>query len=925
MNKRIHFALSLAALLTLSACGGNPASEPQPSSESSSESTSSTSSAPSSTTSSTSTSTSEASSLPRDVPHYDEPSFQIHYLRKDNKYENWNLWLWSDNKDGARYDFNAIDDVNGAIAAYPLSALSITSEDNLNFIVRKSVTGNDWSAKDPDGDRAINLSLLTPDENEVYHIYLKTEDATVYITPDYKVLTSITSATFYSKTRLHVAGSVEIKEVTIYENGEPIYVHTPNKPAKSVNIDANADLQYHVGSEYKVKAVFNTDEVAERTVFKGQLYGSSEFEAEYAYDGHDLGVTVEEGKTSFKVWSPFSKSIEVRIYNSGTPESLDEHLGDDTIYATIPLTLGEKGVWSGEAEEVLYDKYYTLFVVSSAYPRGIEIVDPYAKGAGINGLRGLIVDFSKTNPDNWGSIAPQPYDRKALTVYESHLQDLTASPTWNGPAEKAKKYEGFYQAGTTYEGVTTGFDHIKELGVNAVQIQPFFDHANDERSEYQTFNWGYNPLNYNVLEGSYSSDPYDGYARIREFKNLVAAYAEEGINIIMDVVYNHVNGAIGSNFDVLMPEYYFRYSMEKLTSASGCGNDTRSENIMMQRFIEDSVTFWAKEYKLGGFRFDLMGLHDIGTMNAVVEDLQNIDPSIVVFGEPWNMGNLTDNATPASQNNIGKWVGFGGFNDNIRDALIKGGLSGDHELAWSIDPKGKGNASAVINGIKGQTGVMNYDPNKAVTYASCHDNYTLYDRAYMAGAKQRKEADRFNDEELFRDMAMSANSIVFTSQGTAFMLSGEEMLRTKTIINEETGEPELDENGFQVKDKNSYKSPYEENAIDYGLKVAHPDLFENYKKLIALKQRTDGLHADETGAQAIEFSGNDHEIIYEIFDAANGKAYKIVHADGYANQEAVDFSGYSLYLDNQNNDELLLSEATPISPFQTIIGVADRV
>ncbi len=253
----------------------------------------------------------------------------------------------------------------------------------------------------------------------------------------------------------------------------------------------------------------------------------------------------------------------------------------------------------------LEGKYYTYVVTNPLFNKK-EIVDPYAKLTGVNGLREMVVDFSKTNPIGWNNSKMNEYSRTELTVYETHVADVTSSETWNGSKENSKKYAGMYESGTTYTEnnvtVKTGFDHIKDLGVNAVQLLPIFDQANDElATDDKAFNWGYNPLNYNSLEGIYSLNPHDGYAKIREFKELVKAHNDAGINIIMDVVYNHVNGAANSNFDVLMPEYYFRYDGNgKYSNGSGCGNETASEHSMMRKFIIDSTEFWATEYHLGG-------------------------------------------------------------------------------------------------------------------------------------------------------------------------------------------------------------------------------------------------------------------------------------------------------------------------------------
>ena len=499
---------------------------------------------------------------------------------------------------------------------------------------------------------------------------------------------------------------------------------------------------------------------------------------------------------------------------------------------------------------------------------------------------------------------------------------MTSSVTWTGTEANRKLFKGMYEAGTTYtkDNVTvkTGFDHIKELGVNAVQIIPIFDQANDEKN--MTFNWGYNPLNYNCLEGGYSSNPEDGYVRIKEFKELVQAYNEAGISIIMDVVYNHVNGAQGSNFDVLFPGYYFRYDNGgQLTNGSGCGNETASNHYMMRKFIVDSVKFWTAEYKLGGFRFDLMGLHDLGTMEEVVTEAKKINENIVVYGEPWTGGTSTGDYTGAKQASGNKFKGYGAFNDKIRDALIKGGLAGDSELGWISDNSKKISATdtnCLLAGIRGVTAGDSTieDPDKAVTYVTCHDNYTLFDRMVATGKFSTNTKDKsgnitgatITDENktLIKKMNVLANSVVFTSQGTSFMLAGEEFLRSKNYS------------------KNSYNLSYETNELNYALKAEHLDMFESYKKLIAFKQNVDGLHLDKDGIANFQpkLSSDGAVLSYKVMDTANSREYMVIHANGLANQSTFDLSGYTLYWSTLSGTEKVLSAETTVGQYETIIA-----
>ncbi len=855
----------------------------------------------SSSSSSISSSSSSSSSLSSSsVAHALEgQSIAIHYYRYDNDYSGWALWLWERNKDGAEYQFNE-NDSYGAVAKVSLTTWSkdLLSND-LGFIVK---TKGSWGAKDVESDRYIKFSELVKDSSNTYNIYLKTGDATIYKNAADVVKYDILSCAFTSSTEISFTTSSAISNYKVYENDAVIANVDVTTQGTSFKFTFE-DKEVNLSSNYKVEVSYqNSTEKVTKGVDVNKLYSTKEFDTQFTYDGNDLGAVYEESKTTFKVWSPVSSNIKLRLYDSGTPKAVDSANGDDTIVKELEMTKGEKGVWSVEVEGNLEGKYYTYVVTNSKFTNQ-EIVDPYAKSTGVNGLRGMIVDFTKTNPEGWENVSPHQYDRKELTVWETHVADVTSSSTWNGTESFRKKFLGLQEEGTTYTKgdvtVKTGFDHIKELGVNAVQLIPIYDQANDEINP--SFNWGYNPLNYNALEGSYSTNPYDGYVRIKEFKQVVQKFNEAGINIIMDVVYNHMANASGSNFDVLVPGYYFRYSANgSLSNGSGCGNETASEMPMFRKFMIDSTSFWAEEYKLGGFRFDLMGLHDIETMNQLTAKCQTINPAITIYGEPWRGGTSTlQTSYQAIQDNGDKYVGYGQFNDRMRDELIKGGLSAASAKSWiSNKTSNTASMSKLMNGIKGitDTGAIKIDPDKTVNYVTCHDNYTLYDRFKAAG---------ITDETDVKRMAMLANSVVFTSQGTTFMLAGEEFLRTKGG------------------NHNSYDASYEVNELNYELKVDHLDMFQNYQKLIALKQDLDGLHLDGTQVNnlIIENRESNNLLFYKLTDSENGKEYVVIHSNAVNadTRKAIDLTGYTLYLDTLGELEGELGEVTP-KAFQTIIA-----
>ncbi|MCH5180655.1 MAG: type I pullulanase [Erysipelotrichales bacterium] len=893
MKKIKLFLLSMLAIPALFACGGGSSDE--------------TSNGPSTTDEMPSVNKPDLVETDEDV------GFAFHYNRtdvKDGKFK-YNLWLWAESKDGADYQFNEIDDY-GLVARYTWKdfGTSVDKLGTMGFIVKENKVWADNPTKDIDSDRFVDLNLLDRDQYGYYHVYLKNGDANIYISEKgdlYEVIQAFEFA--YNRVSGFSLWFQTNKAFSAYKikyNDEVMFSsdveddRLANRAEKQVIYNLGTDLPEILG-DYRLEVTFkDSGKTLTRVAAKQALYSTAKFDELYTYNG-ELGAIYSASETTFRVWSPVSSTIKLRIYNNGTPKSLG---GDDT-YQEYEMVSGEKGTWSVTVSGDLHGKYYTYVVTNPNY-QNMEIVDPYAKSTGINGLRGMIVDFSRVNPNGWDQVELHDYKSTELTVYETHIADLTSSKTWGGTAANAKLYKGFYEAGTTYtEGdvtVSTGFDHIKELGVNAVQILPIFDQANDERPNVRKFNWGYNPLNYNALDGIYSADPYDGLAKIKEFKGLVKAYNEAGINIIMDVVYNHVNGLDRSNFDVLMPGYYYRYSSGKPSNGSGCGNETASEMPMFRKFMIESTEFWASEYKLGGFRFDLMGIHDIETMNQLAKNLHdNVSSSITVYGEPWAGGTIAlKDGTPANQVNMNKFDGYGCFNDKLRDALIKGGLNSDSAKGWITNEKtvSKGDINDIKAGIIGLVLSTNstVEPEKAVNYVTCHDNYTLYDRIKAAGIK---------DEETIKKMAMLANSVVFTTQGITFMLAGEEFLRTKGG------------------NSNSYEASYAVNELNYSLKIKNIDMFENYKKLIALKHNTAlfGLSGEDSKKIEIKTNSDGSMIYYDLLDSVNNVSYRIVHSNGVsAEDKVVDLSGYELYLDTLNLEGFTLSANTKVQNYQTIIA-----
>jgi pullulanase len=489
----------------------------------------------------------------------------------------------------------------------------------------------------------------------------------------------------------------------------------------------------------------------------------------------------------------------------------------------------------------------------------------------------MIVDFSQTNPEGftYNSRPDNITNPTDAIIYELHVRDLTSHSSWNGPEAYRGKFLGLSVEGTSYNGVTTGLDHIKELGVTHVQLLPLFDFGvvdetklND--AKYKKFNWGYMPLNYNTPEGSYSTDPYDGTKRITELKQTVSALNKNNIGLIMDVVYNHTGLSADSNFNIIVPGYYYRLNSDGgFSNGSGTGNETASERYMMRKFMIDSTTFWAKEYNISGFRFDLMALHDTETMNQIVDALKAINEDIMVFGEPWNGGTtVMDASTAADKLNLVDMPEVAAFNDDFRDG-IKGSVFSASEggfvqgintptvnnrvrygVAGGTDYPGLG-----LEGISYKT-IWHTSPSKTINYVSAHDNNTLYDKLMLSTS--------FNLKQYVDEMQKQAYAIVLTSQGIPFLHAGVEFMRSKPA----TG---------GTFDSNSYQSPDTVNQLRWDLKAqtTKMEVFAYYKGLIELRKAHPAFRM-ATSAEVL----NNVDFVYE--DKPGILAYTI---SNYANND----------------------------------------
>lgn len=593
------------------------------------------------------------------------------------------------------------------------------------------------------------------------------------------------------------------------------------------------------------------------------------------YEGNDLGAVYTPKMTRFKVWAPEAEAVKLNLYKEGEGDNLIER---------CTMKKSRNGIFTFERQGDCNGIYYTYTVVNHGDEQ--EAVDPYTKAAGVNGRRGMVINLEKTNPQGFElDEYRNPEHITDAIIYEGSVRDFTMDES-SGVFHNGK-FLGLTEANTTnHFGEATALDYISDLGITHVQILPAFDFETvDEKNQKAQYNWGYDPDNYNVPEGSYAVNPYDGAVRIQEMKQMVLALHSRGIGVIMDVVFNHTYRRDDSNLQKIVPGYYYRSDETGYTNGSGCGNEVASDRPMVQKLIVDSLIYWAKEYHIDGFRFDLMGVLDIDTMNVIAERLKEIRPDIYLYGEGWNGGpsSLAEEKR-AFKASAKKMPGIGMFNDDIRDT-IKGSVFYDDHLGFVNG--GTHLENALRYGITGAVAhpQVDYDaygskpwaeePGQSINYVSCHDNYTLWDKLSVSCPEA--------SEEKKKAMNRLCAAIVFTSQGVPFIQAGEEFLRSKPL-------PE--KKGFA---ENSYNMPDAVNSIKWDNIHEYPDMIAYYKGLMALRKAhpvfrmqseaemtqnlcflsdtpenvvaylLKGKGADDTPENILViFNGNDEEILYNL-------------------------------------------------------------
>ncbi len=718
------------------------------------------------------------------------------------------MWIWFPGKDGKGYEMHACSYGGKVMVNVPQDVTEV------GFIVRLNCkpgsTNWDGVQKDAtDSDRFVEMKGDTT-------VYLKEGDANQYFSNDggenLGMTKKFTMAAMidFNTIQYNLTPAVKITsldQVKVYQDGKQIPVTALSSLNNKVVIG-----KITVGEKLDLSKVYEVeiDGYGKKTVLPANIFDSQEFIENYTYDGDDLGAVIGDNETTFKVWAPTASKVVLNLFKEGN---------GGTAYDSLNMALGQRGVWEFTAPNCGHGVYYTYTVTTAVGAQ--EAPDPYAKAAGLNGDRSMVVDLDKTDPAGWENdkvVTLESYTD--ATIWEIHVRDFSnkiASSQYKG------KYLAFTEKGLTNSaGLPVGMDYLKELGVSHIHLLPVYDYATvNEAKPDEQFNWGYDPKNYNVPEGSYSTDPYHGEVRINEFKQMVQSLHNEGLGVVMDVVYNHTYDG-NSSFNRIVPYYYYRFNVDGTNmNASGCGNDTASERYMFSKFMVDSVSYWAKEYNLDGFRFDLMGLHDLETMRKIEKAVHAINPNAIIYGEGWTMGSTINREPQANQSNISKIEASEGaagsisvFNDAIRDGL-KGSVF-DEKSQGYINGDFRANEGKVQFGIQGGSGSAagwRVAGAAVINYMSAHDNHTLWDKLLIANA----------DNSLEERLAMNrlGAAIMMISQGTPFWQAGEEILRTKDG------------------DHNSYKSSDEINNIKWDEMTSESDeyaMMRYYKGLIEMRK-----------------------------------------------------------------------------------------
>ena len=776
--------------------------------------------------------------IPAGAEEGDGVTIKLHYHRPDGNYTDWSVWFWNFGQEGTDIPF--AEENGEMVATFPVAS-GVTS---VGFIVKLP----NWAAKDVNEDQFIDVAAYL---SGTVHVYVESgvKGYEIVLGDDVVSGIKVKSAVYKEDQGFQIAmtGPVDPQNLTVIG---------PEGPVNIVSFSDEGNNLYTLVPENAADLYFDYT-----VIFAGEtypvtmpnIYSTAAFESEYTYHGSDLGATWTPENTAFRVWAPTATAVTVNLYASGDPAA-------DDLMEQIEMTPDVNGTWIAVKEGDLNGTYYTYEVTVDG--NVVEACDPYARTTGVNGKRAMVIDLDSTDPVGWDEDT-DPHYGNAITdavIYELHVRDLSVDA--NSGITNKGKFLGLIETGTTTpDGIPTGLDHIKSLGITHIHLLPSYDYGSVDESRLDTpqFNWGYDPVNYNVPEGSYSTDPFHGEVRVREFKEMVKGLHDNGISVVMDVVYNHVYSGGDFCFNKIVPQYFSRVSDSGVYSnGSGCGNDTASERAMVRKYIVDSVLYWVEEYHIDGFRFDLVGLIDTETINAVMEEVHKEHPNVIFYGEGWTMStNMTKQGyTLTTQVNSAATPEFAFFSDTIRDAL-KGNVFNNTEPGYVSS---QGVHSGTIASCFKAMSSWSKNPSQTVNYASCHDNMTLFDRITNS-TPEATVADRIRMNNL-------AAAIYMTSQGIPFIHAGEEMLRSKPLAD-------------GTFDHNSYSSSDEVNNLKWAdlSKEEYQQVFAYYQGLIAFRQAHPALrltNAEDVAAYVSTMEGVTAPIVGHVIAAgAGGEAQDI--------------------------------------------------
>ena len=822
---------------------------------------------------------------------------KLHYNRPDGDYTDWSVWFWNYGAEGMDIPF--AEEAGEMVATFEVASGATA----VGFIVKLP----NWAAKDVDEDQFIDVAAYT---SGTIHVYVESgvKGYDLVLGDDVESGIKLTSVVYKEGIGIQVSLTASIGDAA-----DAFTVSGPDGAMAISSVTEGSGNVYTIVTEealdlYASYALtYNGEEYA---IQMPNVYATEAFEEAYTYEGDDLGATWTAEKTTFRLWAPTATAVKVNLYESGTA-------GTDDLIEHLEMTADINGTWIAEKSGDLNGVYYTYSVdVNGAT---VEACDPYARTTGVNGQRAMVIDLDSTDPEGWENDT-DPHAGINITdavIYELHVRDLSVDES-SGIQNKGK-FLGLIETGTTNAaGVPTGLDHIKDLGITHLHLLPSYDYASVDESKLDSaqFNWGYDPQNYNVPEGSYSTDPYHGEVRVAEMKQMVKGLHDNGISVVMDVVYNHVYNAGTFCFNLIVPQYFSRVSDSgTYSNGSGCGNDTASERSMVKKYIVDSVKYWVEEYHIDGFRFDLVGLIDTETINEIIEEVHKDHPNVIFYGEGWTMSTdvTKEGYTLTTQLNSTETLSFSFFSDTIRD-MLKGSVFNN-------------DATGYVSGAQGQVPLLQQcffgmpdwckSPSQSINYASCHDNMTLYDRLTQSTPNASVE-DRIRMNNL-------AAAVYMTSQGIPFMQAGEEMLRSK---------PAAD----GTFDSNSYASSDRVNSLKWDdlNDEAYQDVYNYYKGLIAFRKAHSALRmttAEEVKANITIVEGLDDNVAaFEINGGANGETseglYVIFNANADQTTVSLPEGNWVIYINGEDAGTTALGTATgtvTVEPISAMVLVRENV